>query len=140
MWRRHFSDKEWRAIGIWAGVGHGQTARAVKCQAGVEFVFKLITRPADALSQRITTLDHEAGNHPMKNGSVIQRSLRLLAGPRVGPFFGSGGQSDKVLYCLGRVGGEEFARKIAGRGVENSCGRSEEHTSELQSRLHLVCR
>src|SRR2546429_5106247 len=27
----------------------------------------------------------------------------------------------------------------AGRGVE-ACRRSEEHTSELQSRLHLVCR
>src|SRR2546422_6597551 len=26
------------------------------------------------------------------------------------------------------------------QGVGHGCGRSEEHTSELQSRLHLVCR
>src|SRR2546429_5293007 len=29
---------------------------------------------------------------------------------------------------------------IAAAELPNSCARSEEHTSELQSRLHLVCR
>src|SRR2546429_2563089 len=36
-----------------------------------------------------------------------------------------------------RVAGEGQARL---REVPSSVGRSEEHTSELQSRLHLVCR
>src|SRR5687768_18424857 len=31
-------------------------------------------------------------------------------------------------------------RRRAGRGAGRACRRSEEHTSELQSRLHLVCR
>src|SRR5687768_17933774 len=32
------------------------------------------------------------------------------------------------------------ARAVAGAGRAGGNGRSEEHTSELQSRLHLVCR
>src|SRR5215831_1945060 len=123
MRRWHFSDKELRAVGIRARVGHGQATGAIKCEAGVEFILKAIARPANTLSQRIAALNHEAGNHPMKNGSVKQRTARLLAGFRISPFFGSGGQPDKVFYCLGRVGREELAREIAGRGVENSCGR-----------------
>src|SRR2546429_6710196 len=31
-------------------------------------------------------------------------------------------------------------RRVAGPDESNACMRSEEHTSELQSRLHLVCR
>src|SRR2546429_4644022 len=31
-------------------------------------------------------------------------------------------------------------REYRGRGHQGGAGRSEEHTSELQSRLHLVCR
>src|SRR2546429_1448707 len=42
--------------------------------------------------------------------------------------------------------GEDVARRVVGRellighGTGEDDGRSEEHTSELQSRLHLVCR
>src|SRR2546429_6985889 len=41
--------------------------------------------------------------------------------------------------------GAEYRAKLAqqrllGRRAEVGCARSEEHTSELQSRLHLVCR
>src|SRR2546429_3021013 len=36
--------------------------------------------------------------------------------------------------------GELTRLHLAASGWYESCGRSEEHTSELQSRLHLVCR
>src|SRR5205809_3741034 len=43
--------------------------------------------------------------------------------------------------CRGRRGGMEFyGPRRARRTVEPAEWRSEEHTSELQSRLHLVCR
>src|SRR5687768_17643329 len=39
-----------------------------------------------------------------------------------------------------QVGMGRAARRVAGRGLHEVGPRSEEHTSELQSRLHLVCR
>src|SRR2546422_5791878 len=50
------------------------------------------------------------------------------------------------LYCRGMVaarrggGREGFAGAAEALGEACALGRSEEHTSELQSRLHLVCR
>src|SRR2546429_3710968 len=35
---------------------------------------------------------------------------------------------------------QRWADRRPGQGAGSICGRSEEHTSELQSRLHLVCR
>src|SRR5699024_12029266 len=34
----------------------------------------------------------------------------------------------------------EEAMEVINRSIENNCHRSEEHTSELQSRFNLVCR
>src|ERR1041385_5050025 len=42
-----------------------------------------------------------------------------------------------VDLALGRAGAEVFG---LGAGAGSGRNRSEEHTSELQSRLHLVCR
>src|SRR2546422_2300472 len=40
-----------------------------------------------------------------------------------------------------RCGAGGFVRRRRGAGAgDRTCRRSEEHTSELQSRLHLVCR
>src|SRR2546422_8234231 len=41
------------------------------------------------------------------------------------------------LYWPGRISRRPSASKAP---LRPACGRSEEHTSELQSRLHLVCR
>src|SRR5687768_17998026 len=51
----------------------------------------------------------------------------------------------EALVCLGLAlaGGwrsPSVARSDAARRFDALAGRSEEHTSELQSRLHLVCR
>src|SRR2546422_8002681 len=47
--------------------------------------------------------------------------------------------------CPGRIAGSDFCDSAASwhrpKSAANRCAlRSEEHTSELQSRLHLVCR
>src|ERR1041385_7457924 len=122
MRRRHFSDKELRSVGIRARVGHSQASGTIKDQAGVKFVFKLIARPAGTLSQRIAALNHEAGNYPMKNSSVIQWSGHLLAALRIGPLLGACCKANKILYCLGCIRWKEFAREVPGRGMENGGG------------------
>src|SRR2546422_5508716 len=57
--------------------------------------------------------------------TTLFRSLLTLAGLVL---------SSLALGALGLV----LAASM--RSIENFAGRSEEHTSELQSRLHLVCR
>src|SRR2546422_6972464 len=51
-------------------------------------------------------------------------------------------RSNNEFYSVG--GAQRFADVLPtfsqGRAIVGVCGRSEEHTSELQSRLHLVCR
>src|SRR2546422_4583055 len=69
------------------------------------------------------------------------------------PVWAQGGEPDSVVYVLsaasrfevktgkaGLFGFAGHAHLIRARGVTGAFGRSEEHTSELQSRLHLVCR
>src|SRR3712207_8384301 len=47
-----------------------------------------------------------------------------------------------TLYCLRRTSGNRVVSCLLGRRalVDTLPGRSEEHTSELQSRQYLVCR
>src|SRR2546429_882976 len=42
--------------------------------------------------------------------------------------------------AIGEVSEADFFRVITERKILDKLARSEEHTSELQSRLHLVCR
>src|SRR3989449_3997432 len=71
-------------------------------------------------------------------GSEVGRRLLLLLGPP------SGGKSSLVILL--KRGLEEYSHTDAGAmNAIHGCPvhespRSEEHTSELQSRLHLVCR
>src|SRR5687768_18201697 len=55
---------------------------------------------------------------------------------------GEGGCTDRARDgCDGVAARSECAgTEGAGGGRSHAAGRSEEHTSELQSRLHLVCR
>src|SRR2546422_7018067 len=48
-------------------------------------------------------------------------------------------QGSKNLFCRERQVHHPHPHGVA-NGVGDGGGRSEEHTSELQSRLHLVCR
>src|SRR2546429_2682164 len=83
---------------------------------------------------------------PTRRSSDLRRS-NVLANP---PFLrnahleiGTGAGASAVRIELHLVGGSALVghdelRKIA--RYAQAIGRSEEHTSELQSRLHLVCR
>src|SRR2546429_3245744 len=60
--------------------------------------------------------------------SAARHAPSAPAGTRLG--------AGAVARCAGRTARPAEKRTLAGQGR----GRSEEHTSELQSRLHLVCR
>src|SRR2546422_8263630 len=87
----------------------------------------MIRRPPRSTLFPYTTLfrSSEARRAPAASGRGVLRSVRRGRGPQQG----SGALSAGAIR--GRAGAAHPAR----RG-----DRSEEHTSELQSRLHLVCR
>src|SRR2546422_5747729 len=60
---------------------------------------------------------------------------RDAAEPAVG-----GADEQRPDRALGEVVGGVEQPRLGGGGAEARIERSEEHTSELQSRLHLVCR
>src|SRR2546422_2355911 len=73
---------------------------------------------------------------------VANVQAEIMNSPRPLPSLAYSGQCS-VSFCLHRDTTEAFAAEITLQsltGIQRSFPRSEEHTSELQSRLHLVCR
>src|SRR2546422_1440794 len=66
--------------------------------------------------------------------TTLFRSARALSGARGDPRHRRAGRGVGAPLRAGAVGDRQ------GRRPGHAGGRSEEHTSELQSRLHLVCR
>ena len=73
-------DEELRAVGARAGVGHGQQVRPVEGQLGVELVAELVAGAAEALTERVAALDHEAADDPVEDRAVVERVGGLLRG------------------------------------------------------------
>src|SRR3712207_9071273 len=66
------------------------------------------------------------------HGAMVREDARAVAATRVVSLVTQKGGSGKTTLCLNlAVAAEEAGRR---------CLRSEEHTSELQSRQYLVCR
>src|SRR5205809_5497008 len=80
---------------------------------------------------------HCSGHHRDLHSFPTRRSSDLAWDPVSGVRSGGPGTLERPLVV--RVGG---AGPQGGAPAADAppCGRSEEHTSELQSRLHLVCR
>src|SRR5205809_3154508 len=82
-----------------------------------------------------------SAGHPTLPSSPTRPSSDLLLAQRLGPV--AWAKSASIARWAGR-----FLKAIAQQepqhcdfdGLEEPPGRSEEHTPELQSRLHLVCR
>src|ERR1041385_2279768 len=68
-------------------------------------------------------------------GAEGEHAARLMPGfERRNP-----GISVRVQMIPWNAAHEKLLTAFAGRSLPDLCQRSEEHTSELQSRLHLVC-
>jgi len=65
-------DKELAAVGVGPGIGHGKHARLGVLELRVKLVGEFVARTAAAGALRIAALDHEVGNHAMKNGAVVK--------------------------------------------------------------------
>src|SRR5690349_15575513 len=96
MRRRSQRDEELAAVRIRTGIRHRQHAGTGVPKVGMKLVSELITGPAVALPQRITTLQDKAVNDPMENDAVVERLLVPLASLRMLPFFRAFRQADEV--------------------------------------------
>src|SRR5258708_19838501 len=91
-------DEELRAVGVGSGIGVGETPGLVEGHGGRSLILEFVTWIARAIAFGISTLNHETGDHPVKDGAVIKWNAVLL-GVRdgAGPVFCAAGEADEVL-------------------------------------------
>src|SRR5687768_1522578 len=127
----------------------------VRTSQGAEFAWSL-TRARIARAEEIVIEENAWGRHGVESASAVVVTIDHHTGScfQVKHPIGVVGVASGVLRKPGwrrRVSLEQGARRVGLRvcwlaGRRNTCEmplripRSEEHTSELQSRLHLVCR
>src|SRR5204862_5048707 len=87
--RRGQRDEELSAVGVRAAVRHREDAGFGVPQLRRELVGERVARAARALAERVAALDHEAGDHAMKDRAVEVRLLDLAARARIGPLLRS---------------------------------------------------
>src|SRR3989449_5905046 len=98
---------------------------------------------SEARMTRLVTLSRTRPRKPLTSPAAVQRGARTSAGGDVG----GGAAGEQLPRLLADTLGEGRApRQLAAVARDHvvvelhQAARSEEHTSELQSRLHLVCR
>src|SRR5207248_9978106 len=111
-------DEELRSVGTGAGVGHRQLVWPVELQVGVDLVLELVPRATPSGTGRVTALDHEAADHPVEDGAVVERAGAPLAGLRVDVLLGALGEPHEVAYRLRRVVVEQLDPDRSGVRVQ----------------------
>ena len=86
------------------------------------FVLELIAGSAEAGASRISTLNHEIGNHTVEDAAVVEAVFAFLAADRVGPLALAFGEVGEVGYGFGRFFFEEAADDGAFTGIEYGVG------------------
>ena len=116
-------DEELGAVGVGAGVRHGEAAGNVEVEVGGGFVVEEVAGVAGAVSGVVAALDHEAGDDTMEGSAVIEvLVVHLLLRDRVGPILGALGEADEVGDGEGGLVGEELAGHAAHGGVKDNGG------------------
>ena len=118
-------DEELRTVGAAAHadtrVSHSQLVRLVEVQLWVDLIIELVARATEALTQWVTTLNHEVSDDAVEDGACVQGSVGLLfTGLRVYPLLLTGGQANEVLYGLRCVVAEELDNDVAQRSMNRS--------------------
>src|SRR2546422_2879563 len=101
-------------------------------------------------SVRARALAHRHPRPPPATGGLHERGAEPFGGPQPFPPSGARQKDDEIpwrgarhVIHVARAGaqrGEGRAESLSRKTAREIRRRSEEHTSELQSRLHLVCR
>src|SRR2546422_7614615 len=74
------------------------------------------------------------------DGSLLTAQRRVMAASAAASGSPPGSAAATCNAEAGRFSGSVSRQRKITRSIKGSRSRSEEHTSELQSRLHLVCR
>src|SRR5262249_30781574 len=111
--RRTQRGEEMAAVAVLGRVCHRQDARFAVTGLGMEFVGELVAGPAGALAEAVAALNHEAVDDAVKDHAVVERRLLALAADRVAPFLRAFGETDEILYSVGRFLVEEADLEIA---------------------------
>ena len=90
----------------------------MKVELAVDLVVEVVARAADALTERVAALDHEARDDAVEDDVLVERALAGLAGGGVGPLAGAVGEADEVLDRAGSVVSEEVDDDVAVVGVQ----------------------
>jgi hypothetical protein len=130
---RLLGDEELAAVGAAtrgprARVGHGEEARLVEGEGGVDLVLEEVAGIAGAITGTVAALNHEGGDDAMEGGAVVKRLIMyLLQRFGIGPVLGALGEADKVGDRDRSFFFEEPAGETAHGGVNDgswTCGYS----------------
>src|SRR5919198_1251859 len=101
-------DEKLRPVRVRSGVRHGHKPGPVQCRsAGRELVLELVAGPTTAGSLWVTALDHEAVDHAVEGGPVVQRLYTLRPVARIGPFPQAARELDEIRHRLRRGIGQQ---------------------------------
>ena len=91
---RHMGDEELAAVGVGAGVGHGEDAGARMLQGRIDLVGEGVARTAGPGSQRTAALDHEIRDNPVEGQAIVE--FMPLGSGAAAEIFRPFGQTDEV--------------------------------------------
>ena len=126
-------DEELATVGAATGgprarVGHGEEARLVEAEGGVDLVLEEVAGIPAAITSTVATLNHEGGDDAMEGGAVVKGLIvYLLQRFGIGPVLGALGKTNKVGDSDRSLFFEELAGETAhGRVNDGSrtCGYS----------------
>src|SRR5215467_13437031 len=113
-------DKKLASVGSGPGIRHGQFAGLVEFMRGaLGLVLEFVSRAAHAGAAGIAALDHEVGNHAVKNSAAIKRSGAALPAHAVLPWAIAFGQINEVLGGDGSIFVKQAANDLAFTGVKH---------------------
>src|SRR6267378_3585597 len=119
----NFGDEELRAVSIGSGIGVGETPGAIEGERGRSLILEFVARIARAVAFRISTLNHETGDHAVKDGAIIKwNAVLLCVRDGAGPVFCAGSKADEILDSNRGYLRKQRAMKVSGRAVDDRCG------------------
>src|SRR5262249_15602569 len=139
---RRNGNEELRTVRTRTGVCHGQLAFLVKAvRRALGFVLEFVAGTAHAGAAGVAALDHEIGDHPMKDGAAVKRSIAAFAAHTVLPAPFALSQVDEILGGDGRFLLKQAANNFAFRSVEycvGTCRAAHKSSSLKESRLRVA--
>src|SRR5271156_1153544 len=121
--RRGHGNEELRPIRIRTGIGHGQLARDIKLvRRALGLVLEAVSRSSHAVSSRVSPLNHEIGNHTVKNRSVVELLGALFLREGMRPLARAFGKFNKIGNRLRSFCWKQAADNLPITGIEDGIG------------------